>query len=104
MFRAPADARNTTMAAISSGSFARFSGMTAARRRSISCKLTPSCCARTCRLASDRAVRVTPGQTALTLILCLANLLRCSLRQADHRTFACRVRRVGSARVTLPGD
>jgi hypothetical protein len=64
------DARNTTMAAMSSGSFALQRDHLGSTTFHLS-TLTPSCCARICRLASDNAVRVTPGQTELTLILCL---------------------------------
>jgi hypothetical protein len=55
------------------GSLARFKGMAATRRRSMSSMVTPSCWARTRRLSSDSAVRFTPGQTELTLMLCVAN-------------------------------
>src|SRR5262249_42925451 len=81
MFRAPGEARNTAIAAMSSGSFARPMGIAWVRRRSISSRLTPSSWARTRRLASERAVRVTPGQMAFTLMLwvpscCAAILVR----------------------------
>jgi hypothetical protein len=73
MLRAPGEARKTARAATSSGSLARPSGITASRRRRISSAETPSSRARTARLASERAVTVTPGQIALTVILCRAS-------------------------------
>ena len=70
ILRAPGEARNTAIAAMSEGSLTRCSGMIAARRRSMASSVNPSCCARTLRFASESAVRVTPGHIALTLILC----------------------------------
>ncbi len=73
MLRAPGEARNTARAATSSGSLGRPSGIAASRRRFISSTDTPSTRARVATLASDSAVTVVPGHTALTLMLCRAS-------------------------------
>src|SRR5438093_11971433 len=104
MLRAPGDARNRTIAAMSSGSLARCSGMASARRRSMASNVSPSCWARTRRLASERAVRVTPGQMALTLIVVLGELLGRRLRQADDGSLAGGIGSIRRARVTFAGN
>ena len=103
MLRAPGEP-GTTMAAMSSGSFARFNGITLRSATFHFLEADAPRCARTSRLASDKAVRVTPGQTALTLMLVPGQLLRRGLGQADHGTLACGVGRVGRALIAFAGD
>src|SRR5262249_2707981 len=68
--RAPGEARNTTVSAMSSGSLARRSGTAAAARCSASSMVWPSFSATVRMRSMYMAVRTMPGHTALTLILC----------------------------------
>src|SRR5262245_62225345 len=103
MFRAAGEARKTAMAAMSSGSLGRPRGITASRRRAISSTVRPSSRARTLRLASESAVIVVPGHTALTLMLWRTSW-RAAIRVREITAPLLAADGVGGPRVALAGD
>ena len=68
MFRAPGPARNTAMAAMSSGSLGRPMGILASRASSSSLMVWPVISARPDMVSAAMVVSVEPGQMAFTLM------------------------------------
>ena len=73
MFLAPLEARNMAIAAMSSGSFARFKGILSVISLTMASTEMPLASARVLTRPSTISVVVTPGQIELTVISCLAN-------------------------------
>src|SRR5882672_369292 len=104
MLRAPGEARNTAIAAMSSGALARPIGIRASASACSSATVMPRSAARAAALRAPSSVRVTPGQIALTLILWRPSCWAAIFVKAMTGALARGIGGIRRAGITPPGD